>query len=134
MLLPSLALARQKAHEFHSCGSFDCVPFSHFAQDDNSLGCGSHPVADCATGWRTRFIGCPSRISAASKAALILDDFGEGLRVEAGSAYEGAIDFRLVEQRDGVVGLDAASVEDADAVSDVAAETAGDLAADEQVG
>ncbi len=69
-----------------------------------------------------------------SHSLLILDDFGEGLGVEAGSADEGAVDFRLVEQGDGVVGLDAASVEDADAVGYVAAQAAGDLAADEQVG
>ena len=48
-------------------------------------------------------------------------------------AYERAVDFRLVEQGDGVIGFDAATV-DADAVGDVAAEAAGDLAADEQVG
>src|ERR1700722_2518845 len=53
--------------------------------------------------------------------------------VEAGSADECAVDLWLVEQGGGVVGLDAASVKDADGVGDVTAEAASDFAADEQM-
>src|ERR1700756_514062 len=67
-------------------------------------------------------------------ADLVLHDFGEGLGIEAGSAYKRAIDFGLVEEGGGIVRLNAASIEDADCIGDMAAKAAGDLTADEQVG
>jgi hypothetical protein len=64
---------------------------------------------------------------------LVLHDLRKGMGIEAGSTYECAVDFGLVEQGGGVVGLDAASVEDADGVGYVSSEAAGDFAANEQV-
>ena len=44
---------------------------------------------------------------------LVLDDGGEGVGFEAGAADECAVDFFLAAESGGVVGLDAAAVEDA---------------------
>ena len=52
----------------------------------------------------------------------VLQDVGEGLRVEAGAADEGAVDLGLGHEGGDVVGLDAAAVEDADVRGGVLAE------------
>src|SRR5260370_26577838 len=64
----------------------------------------------------------------------VLDDFGEGLGVEAGSAYESSVDVVQAAEGFGVVGLDGAAVEDADGGGEGGGEGFGDLGADDLVG
>jgi hypothetical protein len=63
----------------------------------------------------------------------VLQDVGEGVRVEAGTTDEGAVDLGLGHEGGDVVGLDAAAVEDADVGGGVLAEALGDGAADDAV-
>src|SRR5258705_10525534 len=63
----------------------------------------------------------------------VLDDLGEGLGVEAGSAYESAVD--VLQKAEGfcVVGLDGAAVENPDGGGEGGRDGFGDLGADEFV-
>ena len=60
-----------------------------------------------------------------------MDDGGEGVGVEAGSADEGAVDVIEAAEGAGVVGLDRAAVEDAGAGGGAGAGVLGDLVADD---
>ena len=63
----------------------------------------------------------------------VADDFEEGLRVEAGSSYECAVDVFEAAESSGVVGFDGASVEDADFGGELGCEGLCDLGADDAV-
>ena len=58
-----------------------------------------------------------------------MNDLGEGVRVEAGSADEGAVDLIEAAEGAGVVGLDRSTVEDAGTGCDGWAGDVGDLSA-----
>src|SRR5579863_7940858 len=65
---------------------------------------------------------------------LILDDGCERVGLEAGSADKRAVDFFLTEEGSGVVGLDAAAVEDADGGGDIGAKQLRHFIPDDLVG
>ena len=64
----------------------------------------------------------------------VVDDGGEGFGVEAGPAYQGAVDFFFGHQGFGVFGFYGASVEDAELVGEFVAEGFGGFVADDGVG
>jgi len=65
---------------------------------------------------------------------LVFDDGGEGVWLEAGTADECAVDLFFAEQGCGVLGLDAAAVEDAGGFGQVGVEDVGQFCADDHVG
>src|SRR5437870_4311583 len=63
----------------------------------------------------------------------VVDDLGEGLGVQAGSAYESAVDVLQTAEGFGVVGFDGSAVEDADGGGERGREGFVDLGADDLV-